>query len=59
MNSCEALQKIENTEAGLKILGTVVSLPEDTGKGNLSPGISIERETFKDWDNIPSVGAFL
>ncbi len=54
----KAIDSINYTEAGIEFLGNVISYPEDTGKGNLSAGLSFKGETIKDWNKSPTVGAF-
>lgn len=54
----KVIDSISYTKAGVEILGNIVSLPEDTGAGNLDVGLSFKGETINDWDSPPSVGAF-
>ena len=54
----KVIDSINFTEAGIEVLGSIISLPEDTGEGNLNVGFSFKGETIKDWDKAPVVGAF-
>ena len=54
----KVIDSINFTEAGIEVLGSIISLPEDTGEGNLNVGFSFKGETIKDCDKAPVVGAF-
>ena len=54
----KVIDSITYTESCVEFLGNVISLPEDTGEGNLSAGLSLKGETIKDWVSVPVVGAF-